>query len=143
MIQALLTVRYVIRVIVLINATYFGNKKWENKKDYVPSLQTRHPLLISVHIQHVQKSSRHGRWLDGTLFRVMALTHSNAKVQRLIKCCVWLSEVLGAVSSTQWQYNTAGYRHSGIILNLSTCTLKEGDWSPQFPPLAAPVGTGS
>ena len=36
----------------------------------------------------------------------------------------WLSEVLGAVSSTQWQYNAASYRHSSICskLQLHLCT---------------------
>ena len=68
---------------------------------------------------HVQMSNKHGRWLDGTLFRGRALMHflsrkniSAIDMLRSVVCSI------GAVSSTQWQHHASSYRHSGICSNL-------------------------
>ena len=41
-------------------------------------------------------------------------------IDGMLRSVVSLSEVLGAVCSAQWQYNTASYRHSGICSKLAT-----------------------
>ena len=52
---------------------------------------------------------------------MLSLSRKNVTaIDHMLRSVVSFSEVLGAVSSTQWQYNTASYRHSGIRSKVAT-----------------------